>query len=41
MIDKLTSAPSFLLGGSPGPKDSPEKIKKAAQEFEALLIGQI
>jgi flagellar protein FlgJ len=26
---------------SPGVKESPETIKKAAEQFEALLIGQI
>jgi flagellar protein FlgJ len=26
---------------SPGAKESPEKIKKAAEQFEALLIGQM
>jgi len=26
---------------APSPKDSPEKIRKAATDFEALLIGQM
>jgi peptidoglycan hydrolase FlgJ len=35
----LTDASSRI--SSPRIKDSPEKIKKAAEQFEALLIGQM
>lgn len=45
MIDKVSSGylPTGVAAGiaSPGAKDSPAKIKKAAEEFEALLIGQM
>ena len=41
MIDNLTSGHPSPLSVSPQGKDSPEKIKKAAQQFEALLIEQI
>jgi peptidoglycan hydrolase FlgJ len=41
VIDKLSSGPSTPIDASPQGKDSPEKIKKAAQQFEALLIEQI
>ena len=38
----MTISPlSSALPGAPGPKDSPEKIKDAASQFEALLMGQI
>lgn len=30
-----------LTGESPGKKDTPEAIAKAASQFEALLIGQL
>ncbi|HSP67238.1 MAG TPA: hypothetical protein VLN48_05900 [Bryobacteraceae bacterium] len=32
---------SSAIPGVPGLKDSPEKIKDAASQFEALLMGQI
>lgn len=41
MIEKLSTGSPSPIGTSPQGKDSPEKIKKAAQQFEALLIEQI
>jgi peptidoglycan hydrolase FlgJ len=41
VIDKLSPGSPSSLSVLPQGKDSPEKIKKAAQQFEALLIEQI
>jgi len=32
---------STMQGITPAPQDDPEKIRKAANQFEALLIGQM
>jgi peptidoglycan hydrolase FlgJ len=39
MLDPINAAASSLT--SPRPADDPEKIKNAAKQFEALLIGQM
>jgi Rod binding domain-containing protein len=39
IISGVLSNPSTSFG--PGSKDSPEKIRHAATEFESLMIGQI
>ncbi len=41
MIDSLTNLPGIAQGTTAAPKDSPEKIKQAASQFESLLIGQM
>jgi flagellar protein FlgJ len=43
MLDKITSPATLSTspGASAAPQDSPEKIKDAAKQFEALLIGQM
>jgi len=41
MIDKLTGDPASILGPTAAPKDDPVKVKAAATQFEALLIGQM
>src|SRR5579872_4367025 len=41
MTDPITSSNSSLGTGAARPQDSPEKIKDAARQFEALLIGQM
>lgn len=42
MIPPISGAPLNLIGGPNAQKtDSPEKIKDAASQFEALMIGQI
>ena len=40
-IDAISAAAPALSAGSTGPKDSPEKIRDAARQFEALLLGQM
>jgi flagellar protein FlgJ len=41
MVNPLNSVNPNLPASSAKPVDDPEKIKKAAQQFEALLIGQM
>jgi|SRR5579883_2796115 len=42
MTDPISAASSTLsTPGAPIPKDDPAKIKEAAHQFEALLIGQM
>ena len=44
MSDSIISgvlSPSASLTASPASKDSPEKIREAATQFESLMIGQI
>jgi flagellar protein FlgJ len=41
MMDAIGSAlPAVPIAGA-GPKDDPAKVKDAAKQFEALLIGQM
>jgi flagellar protein FlgJ len=39
MIDKITHADPGMIRSAP--KDDPAKVKEAAKQFEALLIGQM
>jgi flagellar protein FlgJ len=41
MIDAISAAVPDVGGLAPRPKDDPEKVKSAASQFEALLIGQM
>ena len=41
MASALNSINLMLPGSAAKPKDDPEKVKGAAQQFEALLIGQM
>jgi Rod binding domain-containing protein len=41
MIDSASLNNLPIQGTTPAQPDSPEKIKKAAGQFEALLIGQM
>jgi peptidoglycan hydrolase FlgJ len=41
MIDKLTGGPTGVPASAAAPKDDPVKVKEAATQFEALLIGQM
>jgi Rod binding domain-containing protein len=41
MIDNISSLTYLNALGKPKTTDSPEKIKAAAQQFEAILIGQL
>jgi flagellar protein FlgJ len=43
MTNPINAGASPLSGtvGTPRPKDDPAKIKEAAHQFEALLIGQM
>ncbi len=42
MIDNIASSALSLVPGTAAPKhDNPAKIHEAAQQFEALLIGQL
>jgi Rod binding domain-containing protein len=41
MIDKLTDALASAQDPATTPKDDPVKVKDAATQFEALLIGQM
>jgi flagellar protein FlgJ len=41
MLDKITHAAGELQLTGAKPKDDPAKIKEAAKQFEALLIGQM
>jgi flagellar protein FlgJ len=41
MVNPLNAANPNLPASAAKPPDDPEKIKKAAQAFEALLIGQM
>jgi peptidoglycan hydrolase FlgJ len=40
-IDAISAAAPALPAGGPAPKDSPETIRDAARQFEALLLGQL
>ena len=40
-INAISAAAPALPAGSTGRKDSPEKIRDAARQFEALLLGQM
>jgi flagellar protein FlgJ len=37
----ISSAMLHLSGAPPAKRDSPEKVRDAAEQFESLLIGQI
>ena len=41
MATSLNAINLMVPGAAAKPKDSPEKIKSAAQQFEALLIAQM
>jgi len=41
VIDAISLANTAALGTTPRAKDDPAKIKDAARQFEALLIGQM
>ena len=41
MLDAIGSAAASGFTAGPRPADDPEKIKNAAKQFEALLIGQM
>jgi flagellar protein FlgJ len=41
MIDSVSAADAAVPGINPKPKDDPAKVKEAAKQFEALLIGQM
>lgn len=41
MINPIASLPLDVAPVTPGGSDSPEKIKKAATQFEALLMGEV
>ena len=40
-LEKLTSAALPATAQDAAPKDDPEKVRAAAKQFEALLIGQM
>jgi len=40
-IQAVTSGIAAALNESTAPKNDPEKVKDAARQFEALLIGQM
>ena len=40
-IDSIVTSATDALGITAQSKDSPEKILKAAKQFEALLVGQM
>ena len=40
-IQAVTPGIAAVLNESTAPKNNPEKVKDAARQFEALLIGQI
>lgn len=41
MIDSVSASSTLASGITSTPKDDPEKVKSAAKQFEALLIGQM
>jgi flagellar protein FlgJ len=41
MIDSVNAATAAVPGIDTNPKDDPAKVKVAAKQFEALLIGQM
>ena len=41
MIDRVAAADIGASGINSAPKDDPAKVKDAAKQFEALLIGQM
>jgi Rod binding domain-containing protein len=41
MIEKVNTAEAAVPGIDTKPKDDPAKVKAAAKQFEALLIGQM
>ncbi len=41
MINPIATSPLDVASLTPGGSDSPEKIKKAATQFEALLMGEV
>jgi flagellar protein FlgJ len=41
MIDAISTSGPNSLGAASSAQDSPAKVKQAAQQFEALLIGQM
>ena len=41
MVDGITGLPGIAEGTAAAPKDTPEKIRHAASQFESLLIGQM
>ena len=41
MIDAISSAASSVPQSPAKPKDDPARVKDAARQFEALLIGQM
>jgi Rod binding domain-containing protein len=40
-LDSITAAATDVTSMSAQPKDGPDKILKAAKQFEALLVGQM
>jgi flagellar protein FlgJ len=41
LLNAINAAQTTLIGTTPRPKDDPARIKDAARQFEALLIGQM
>jgi flagellar protein FlgJ len=41
LIDAISLAHTEPLNTTPRPKDDPAKVKDAARQFEALLLGQM
>jgi flagellar protein FlgJ len=41
VIDPINTSGPTMTGAAPAVKNDPAKIAKAAQQFEALLIGQM
>ena|SRR5579871_2726102 len=41
MIDSVNNVPGVAGGVTAATKDTPEKVRQAASQFEALLIGQM
>lgn len=41
MLLPVSAASTSMTAGTAPPKDSPEKVKDAAHQFESLLIGQM
>ena len=41
MTESVTNVPGIAAGTTASPKDTPEKIKQAASQFESLLISQM
>jgi Rod binding domain-containing protein len=41
LIDAISLSRTAAIGATPRPTDNPVRIKDAARQFEALLIGQM